>query len=91
MKKIIALLLVFAFLLSMVSCNLLPNTQGTTPAGTTPEVTTPGATTEHVHQFVLSEADSTPATCETAGLEVSICSCGEREEKEAEKKAKEDK
>ncbi len=81
MKKIIALLLVFAFLLSMASCNFGPLAQ-TTPAETTPEVTTPEATTEHVHNFVLSEADSTPATCEAAGLEVSICSCGEKEEKE---------
>ena len=80
MKKIIAILLVCAFLFSMVSCNLLP---GITPAETTPEVTTP-ATTEHVHNFVLSEADSTAAKCLTAGLEVSICSCGEKEEKEVE-------
>ena len=78
MKKIIALLLVCAFLFSMVSCSLLP---GNTPAETTPEVTTPG---EHVHNFVLSEKDSTAATCLTAGLEVSICSCGEKEEKEVE-------
>ena len=88
MKKIIALLLVFAFLFSMASCNFGPAAQttpaGTTPEVTTPEVTTPEATTEHVHEFVLSEADSTPAQCEAAGLEVSICSCGEREEKEVE-------
>ena len=78
MKKIIALLLVFAFLLSMTSCNFGLFLQETTLAETTPEVTTPA---EHVHNFVLSEADSTPATCEAAGLEVSICSCGEKEEK----------
>ena len=84
MKKIIAFLLVFTFLFSMASCNFGPATQQTTPAETTPEVTTPAATTEHVHEFVLSEADSTPAKCLTAGLEVSICSCGAREEKEVE-------
>ena len=81
MKKIIALLLVFAFMLSMASCNFGPFAQGTTPAETTPEVTTPG---EHVHEFVVSEADSTPAKCLTAGIEVSICSCGAKEEKEVE-------
>ena len=81
MKKIIALLLVFAFMLSMASCNFGPLAQQTTPAETTPEVTTPG---EHVHNFVLSEADSTPAKCETAGLEVSICSCGAKQEKTVE-------
>ncbi len=84
MKKIIALLLVFVFLFSMVSCNLLPFIKEIKPAETTPEVTTPDATTEHVHNFVLSEADSTPAKCETAGLEVSICSCGAKEEKTVE-------
>ena len=83
MKKIIALLLVLTFLFSMASCNFGPMAQ-TTPAETTPEVTTPGATTEHVHEFVLSETESKAAKCETAGLEVSICSCGAKEEKEVE-------
>ena len=82
MKKIIALLLVFAFMLSMASCNFGPFAQGTTPAETTTEVTTPAG--EHVHEFVVSEADSTPAKCLTAGIEVSICSCGAKEEKEVE-------
>ena len=86
MKKIIALLLVAVVLFSMVSCNFAPinNTQATTPAETTPEVTTPENTTEHTHNFVLSEEDSTPATCLEGGVEVSICSCGEREEKAVE-------
>ena len=34
----------------------------------------------HVHEFVLSESESTPLTCLADGLEVKICSCGEREE-----------
>ena len=86
MKKIIALLLVASFLFSMVSCNLLPalNNQETTPAETTPEVTTPAETTAHVHNFVVSKTESKAAKCETAGLEVSICACGAREEKEIE-------
>ena len=35
---------------------------------------------QHVHEFVLSESESTPATCLAAGVEVKICSCGERQE-----------
>lgn len=53
MKKIISLILVFIFLLSMVSCG-------------------------HVHEFVLSESESVRVGCLTDGLEVKICSCGER-------------
>ena len=34
----------------------------------------------HVHEFVLSEADSKPVTCTAAGLEVKVCSCGEKQE-----------
>ena len=34
----------------------------------------------HEHNFVLSEADSTPATCLAAGVEVKVCSCGEKQE-----------
>ena len=34
----------------------------------------------HVHEFVYSEADSTPVTCLAAGVEVKVCSCGEKEE-----------
>ena len=34
----------------------------------------------HVHEFVLSEADSKPASCTAAGLEVKVCSCGEKQE-----------
>lgn len=36
--------------------------------------------TTHTHEFVLSESDSTPVTCLTNGIEVKICSCGERQE-----------
>ena len=35
---------------------------------------------EHTHEFVLSETESKPLTCEEDGLEVKICSCGERQE-----------
>ena len=35
---------------------------------------------EHVHEFVLSEADSKAATCEAEGIEVKLCSCGEKQE-----------
>jgi hypothetical protein len=34
----------------------------------------------HVHEFVLSETDSKAATCLEDGIEVKICSCGERQE-----------
>lgn len=35
----------------------------------------------HEHKFVLSEADSKPVTCTEDGLEVMVCSCGEKQEK----------
>lgn len=35
---------------------------------------------EHVHEFVLSEADSKAATCVAEGIEVKLCSCGEKQE-----------
>ena len=53
MKKLISLVLVFVFLLSVAGCG-------------------------HVHEFVLSESESTRVGCLTDGLEVKICSCGER-------------
>ena len=34
----------------------------------------------HVHEFVLSETDSKAVTCTAAGLEVKVCSCGEKQE-----------
>ena len=34
----------------------------------------------HEHKFVLSEADSKPVTCTEDGLEVMVCSCGEKQE-----------
>ena len=34
----------------------------------------------HVHDFVLSETDSTPAQCLLGGVEVKVCACGERQE-----------
>lgn len=63
MRKIISILLVLAFLLSVVSC-------------TTPKEEQP----PHVHEYVLSETESTPATCLVAGVEVKVCSCGEKQE-----------
>ncbi|MBE6661410.1 MAG: hypothetical protein E7605_08435 [Ruminococcaceae bacterium] len=39
---------------------------------------------QHVHEFVLSESESTPATCVAAGVEVKVCSCGERQETQIE-------
>ncbi len=36
--------------------------------------------TKHEHDFVLSESDSKAATCTKDGVEVKICSCGERQE-----------
>ena len=35
---------------------------------------------EHVHEFKLSEVDSKAATCTEAGIEVKVCSCGEKQE-----------
>ena len=57
MKKILSLLLVLAFALSLAAC---------------------GA--QHEHEFVLSESDCKPARCASEGLEVKLCSCGERQE-----------
>ncbi len=34
----------------------------------------------HEHNFVLSEADSKNATCTEDGIEVKVCSCGEKQE-----------
>ena len=34
----------------------------------------------HVHEFVLSASESTPANCLAGGVEVKICACGERQE-----------
>lgn len=35
---------------------------------------------DHVHEFVLSEDDSIAATCTEDGLEMLVCSCGEKKE-----------
>ena len=66
MKKIIALLLVLIFVFSLASCNTGNNEEP--------------SEAPHVHEFVLSEADSTPAGCLTEGVEVKVCSCGEKQE-----------
>lgn len=34
----------------------------------------------HEHEFVLSEADSKPVSCTEDGIEVKVCSCGEKQE-----------
>ena len=38
----------------------------------------------HVHEYVLSETESTPATCLVGGVEVKVCSCGEKQETQLE-------
>jgi len=43
-----------------------------------------GCNLNHVHEFVLSETESTFATCLTGGVEVSVCSCGEKQERQVE-------
>ena len=69
MKKLISLLLTLALLLSMISCTAVDK-------GNEQE--------EHTHEFILSEADSTSASCTEAGLEVKVCSCGEKQEQAVE-------
>ena len=39
-----------------------------------------GCDFNHVHEFILSESESTPVTCTTNGVEVKVCSCGEKQE-----------
>ena len=82
MKKTATLLLVFMLLFSMISslvgCQNVIGTPNPTPDSTTETTTT--ADTEHVHEFVLSETDSKAATCTEAGVEVKVCSCGEKQE-----------
>ena len=43
-----------------------------------------GCNLNHVHEFVLSETESTFATCLAGGVEVSVCSCGEKQERQVE-------
>jgi hypothetical protein len=43
-----------------------------------------GCEEEHVHDFVLSESESTQPKCLTGGVEVKICACGERQEQQLE-------
>ena len=68
MKKLLSLLLAIVMVLSMVSCDI--NTVLSQIPFFGP----------HEHNFVLSEADSTPATCENGGVDVMVCSCGEKQE-----------
>ena len=87
MKKLIALVLVFVLMFSMASCSFLPESLknqidellGNTteqPGGENPG----GNEQEHVHEFLLSEKESVPATCLLGGKEVLVCSCGEKQE-----------
>ena len=66
MKKVIALLLAVVFLFTAVGCNQTKQ----------PEETT----VPHVHEFTLVKEESKAATCTVAGLEVKVCSCGEKQE-----------
>ena len=68
MKKLLTSLLALVMVLSMVSCDI--NTVISQIPFFGP----------HEHNFVLSETDSTPATCEKDGVEVMVCSCGEKQE-----------
>ena len=68
MKKLLTSLLALVMVLSMVSCDI--NTVISQIPFLGP----------HEHNFVLSETDSTPATCEKDGVEVMVCSCGEKQE-----------
>lgn len=60
----------------MVSCDT-GNTEE--PATEAPGTEDPG-TEAHEHEFVLSETESIPASCLIAGVEVKVCSCGEKQE-----------
>ena len=81
MKRFLAVLLTLVICVNMLaSCDFLKNYTEIRDGSDSAE-TTEGTTPEHVHDFVLSETESTPAKCETAGLEVGICACGAREEK----------
>ena len=68
MKKLLTALLAIVMVLSMVSCDINDVISKIPFLG------------PHEHNFVLSEADSTPATCLAAGVEVKVCSCGEKQE-----------
>ena len=75
MKKLLIALLALVFVFSLASCDMLPEElqgvlDGFLGGG------------EHVHEFVLDEEASEPATCKTEGLEVRVCSCGEKQETE---------
>ncbi len=67
MKKIVSILLVLSFMFTVTSCEAVMDFVN-------------GLTNKHTHEFVLSEEDSIAATCKKAGLEVKICSCGEKQE-----------
>ncbi len=81
MKKLLIALLTILMVLSMASCDVLPdnikdqidailgNTQGTPDDGNG----------EHVHEFILSEKDCKAPSCTKDGAEVKICACGEKQ------------
>ncbi len=75
MKKLLVALLTLLLVFSLAGCDLLPEEV----KGTVDNIIN-SIMGEHVHNFVLSESDSKEVTCLEDGLEVKICSCGEREE-----------
>lgn len=76
MKKLLSVIFVLALVVSLASCAMLPESFVDTLNGLKDQIF--GA--EHVHEFVYSESESVPAACLVEGLEVKICSCGERQE-----------
>ena len=76
MKKILSLLVLIVLVVSLASCEMLPDEVKGMIDGII------GG--EHVHEYVYSESDSKPATCILSGKEVKICSCGDRQETKVE-------
>lgn len=76
MKKIISLLIMLVLVISLASCEMLPEELQNTINGLL------GVDT-HTHDFVLNEKESNPATCLTDGFEISYCSvCNEKQKVE---------
>lgn len=76
MKKLLTALLAIVMVLSMVSCDI------STYISQLPFIQNQNQ--EHVHNFVISETESTAATCEEGGISVKVCSCGEKQEEAVE-------
>jgi len=79
MKKLLTLLIALVLTLSLTSCEMVPDSimdkineilnsfQG-------------NGNNEHIHDFVILKEESKAADCITDGIEVSVCSCGEKTE-----------